>query len=113
MFCHAKIGPAGLILAEKPAKTGPPGPLLLPKFVRPDRFWLPKMVPSCQNQSKITFDRRDYGYWESLGVGRGPQLFTTCTACLKSQRKTYNLFNFTMFKNFSVNFYNIISKNSP
>ena len=31
-----KIGPAGLILAEKSAKTGPPGPLLLPKLVRPD-----------------------------------------------------------------------------
>ena len=27
-----KIGPAGLILAEKPAKTDPPGPLLLPKW---------------------------------------------------------------------------------
>ena len=46
-----KIGPAGLILAEKSVKTGPPGPLLLPKLVRPDRFWLPKVVPSCQNQS--------------------------------------------------------------
>ena len=48
-----KIGPAGPILAEKPAKTGPPEPLLLPKLVRPDQFWLPKMVPSCQNQSPM------------------------------------------------------------
>ena len=46
-----KIGPAGPILAEKPAKTVPPGPLLLPKLVRPDQFWLPKSVPPCQNQS--------------------------------------------------------------
>ena len=56
LACHAKIGPpkigpARLILAKKAAKTGPPGPLLLPNLVRPDRFWLPKMVPSCQNQS--------------------------------------------------------------
>ena len=48
-----KIGLARLILTEKPAKTGPPGPLLLPKLVRPDRFWLPKMIPSCQNQSPM------------------------------------------------------------
>ena len=56
-----KIGPAGLILAEKSAKTGPPGPLLLPKLVRPDRFWLPKMVPSCQNQSPMG-DR----FWQKI-----------------------------------------------
>ena len=37
-------GPTGLILVEKPAKTGPPGSLLLPKLVRPDQFWLPKMA---------------------------------------------------------------------
>ena len=34
-----KVGPAGAILAENFAKIGPPGPLLLPKLVRPDRFW--------------------------------------------------------------------------
>ena len=56
-----KIGPAGLILAEKPAKTGPPGPLLLPKLVWPDRFWLPKMVPFCQNQSPMG-DR----FWQKI-----------------------------------------------
>jgi len=40
-----KIGPAGLILAEKPAKTGPPDQFLPPKSVRPDQFWQPKLVP--------------------------------------------------------------------
>ena len=56
-----KIGPAGLILAGKSAKTGPNGPLLLPNLVRPDRFWLPKMVPSCQNQSPMG-DR----FWQKI-----------------------------------------------
>ena len=46
-----KIGPAGLILAEKPpAKIGPPGPLLLPK-----------MVPSGRNQSPMG-DR----FWQKI-----------------------------------------------
>ena len=44
-FWHAKIGLAGPILAENFAKIGPPGPLLLPKSVRPDQFWQPKLVP--------------------------------------------------------------------
>ena len=34
-----EISQAGLILAENFAKIGPPGPLLLPKSVRPDQFW--------------------------------------------------------------------------
>ena len=64
---------AGLILAGKSAKTGPPGPLLLPNLVRPDQFWLPKMVPSCQNQSpmgdrfwqKIICQNRSPSKWHS------------------------------------------------
>ena len=48
-------------LAEKSAKTGPPGPLLLLKLVRPDRLWLSKMVPSCQNQSPMG-DR----FWQKI-----------------------------------------------
>ena len=43
-----KIGPAIPILAEKFAKIGPPRSLLLPKVVRPDQFWQPKVVPLCQ-----------------------------------------------------------------
>ena len=63
-----KIGPAGLILAEKPAKTGPPGPLLLPKLVRLDRFCLPKMVPSCQNQSPM-----GERFWQKIICQLGPK----------------------------------------
>ena len=66
-----KIGPAGLILAGKPAKIGPPGPLLLPKLIRPDLFWLPKMVPSCQNQSPMgdRFGGTDFGKKLSAKIG--------------------------------------------
>ena len=45
-----KIGPARPILVEK---SWFPRPLLLPKVVRLDQFWLPKLVPSCQNQSPM------------------------------------------------------------
>ena len=62
-----KIGLAGLILAEKPAKIGPSGPLLLPKLVQPDRFWLPKMAPSCQNQSP-----KGDQFWQKLSAKIGP-----------------------------------------
>ena len=74
-----KIGPAGPILAEKPAKTGPPGPLLLPKSVRPDRFWLPKLVPPCQNQSPMgdwfwhQFPMGDRFWQEVICQNRPPQ----------------------------------------
>ena len=40
-----KVGPAEPILAKKPSKSSPPVPLLLPKSVRPDQFWQPKLVP--------------------------------------------------------------------
>ena len=46
-----KIGPAGPILAKKPAKSGPPDHFLLPKSVRLDQFWQPKLVPLCQFRS--------------------------------------------------------------
>ena len=39
--CHAKIGPAGPILAEKFAKSGPAGPILAAKTGPP----LPVLVP--------------------------------------------------------------------
>ena len=40
-----KIGLAGPILAEKFSKSGPAGPILLPKSVQLDQFWQPKLVP--------------------------------------------------------------------
>ena len=51
--CHAKIGLAGPILAEKLAKSGPARPILLPKSVRPEQFWQPKLVPLCQFWSPL------------------------------------------------------------
>ena len=66
LTCHAKIGPAGPILAKKPAKSGPPdhfaakiglaGPILAAKLVPLTNFgppggpilaksYLPKSVP--------------------------------------------------------------------
>ena len=36
---------------KKSAKSGPPGPLLLPKSVWLDQFWQPKLVPPCQFRS--------------------------------------------------------------
>ena len=53
-----KIGPAGPISAEKFAKIGPPGPLLLPKSVRPDQFWhppLPILVPPVKYKSETIY----------------------------------------------------------
>ena len=48
-----KTGPARPILAENFAKIGPPGPLLLPKSVRPDQLWQPKPIPLCQFWSPL------------------------------------------------------------
>ena len=83
-----KIGPAGPILAEKPAKTGLPGPLLLPKSVPPcqnqspggpilAKNYLPKSVPhkvallfmrvhGCMDIAIITGYLASYGYLYSL-----------------------------------------------
>ena len=84
MYCHAKIGSAGLILAEKPAKTGPPrttfaakigpaGPILaakngplLPKSVLHGgpilaKNYLPKLVPP---QSGTVIPAHIHGYMD-------------------------------------------------
>jgi len=54
-----KIGPARPILAEKPAKTGPPDQFLLPKLVPPLK-WL--FYPSCIAGCIMTNYIVTYGY---------------------------------------------------
>ena len=49
-FRHAKIGPpqnwsGWTDFGKKTCQEWSHGPLLLPKSVRPDQFWLPKLVP--------------------------------------------------------------------
>ena len=56
-----KIGPAGLILAGKSAKTGPPRTTFAAKLGPAGPILAAKMVPSCQNQSPMG-DR----FWQKI-----------------------------------------------